>query len=137
MRIWTGYFGIWWGERACIISAAVILAGVCLTQYAQAQDFPSAPDWKVTAYLWTMALDGTVGIGPIEADMDLSFSDLLSDLNIGGAVAIKRDWGRNMMVADLQYYSLSPDKVDTPLGGTVGTGYTIACDSVSGLIHRF
>ncbi len=103
------------------ISAAVILAGVCLTQYAQAQDFPSAPDWKVTAYLWTMALDGTVGIGPIEADMDLSFSDLLSDLNIGGAVAIRRDWGRNMMVADLQYYSLSPDPVTGPLGGSIAT----------------
>ena len=57
----------------------------------------------------------------LDADLDLSFSDLLSDLNIGGALAIRRDWGRNMIVADLQYYSLSPDEVDAPLGGTIGT----------------
>jgi len=97
----------------------LLLAFVGLTQIAQAQDFPAEADWKVTAYLWTMALDGTVGIGPIEADMDLSFSDLLEGLNYGGAVAIRRDWGRNIFVADLHYYSLSPDPVESPLGGTI------------------
>jgi len=103
------------------LSAAILLACVCLTQSLHAQDFSDDPDWKVTAYLWTMALDGTVGIGPIEADMDLSFSDLLEGLNYGGAVAIRRDWGRNIFVADLQYYSLSPDPVETPLGGSIST----------------
>jgi hypothetical protein len=68
-----------------------------------------------------MGLDGTVGIGSIEADIDLSFSDLLSDLNYGGAIAFKRDWGRNIFVANLQYYSLSPDPVETPLGGSIST----------------
>jgi len=90
-----------------------------LAQSAQAQDFSDEPDWKVTAYLWTMSLDGTAGIGPIESDLDLSVSDLFGALNYGGAVALRRDWGRNVFVADLQYYSLSPDPVKTPLGGTV------------------
>jgi len=98
------------------ISTTFILAFTCITQAAQAQDFPSEPNWTITAYLWTQAIDGTVGIGPIEADMDLSFSDLLDALNIGGAVAFRRDWGANVFVADLNYYSLSPDDTTTPLG---------------------
>jgi hypothetical protein len=103
------------------VFATILLASVYLPQLAHAQDFSADPDWKVTAYAWTMALDGTLGIGPIEADIDLSFSDLLDDLNYGGAVAIRRDWGRNLIVADLNYYSLSPDPIETPLGGTIST----------------
>jgi len=103
------------------ILSVIFLACVCLAPLVHAQDFSDEPDWKVTAYLWTMALDGTAGIGPIESDLDLSFSDLLSALNYGGAIALRRDWGRNLFVADLQYYSLSPDPVKTPLGGTVST----------------
>ena len=108
-------------KRFKSVIVTIFLAFLCFPQIAQAQDFSEEPDWKVTAYLWTMGLDGTVGIGPIESDLDLSFSDLLSALNYGGAVAIRRDWGRNMFVADLQYYSLSPDPVETPLGGSVST----------------
>jgi hypothetical protein len=66
------------------ISVTFLLAFACLAQPVQAQDFPPEGDWKVTAYLWAMALDGEVGIGPITADIDLSFSDLLDALNYGG-----------------------------------------------------
>ena len=103
------------------ISTIFLLALACMAQNAQAQDFPAEADWKVTAYLWAMGLDGEVGMGPITADLDLSFSDLVSALNYGGAVAIRRDWGRNVLLADLSYYSLSPDDVTTPLGGSIST----------------
>ena len=103
------------------ISTTFLLGFACMAQSAQAQDFPSEPDWKVSAYLWAMALDGVVEIGPIEADFDLSFSDLLKDLNYGAAVVITREWGRNVLVADLSYYSLSPDDITTPLGGSIST----------------
>lgn len=108
-------------ESVICLSAIFLLAYAGFTQPVQAQDFPSDPDWKITAYLWTMALDGEVGIGPIVADIDLSFSDLLEALNYGGAVAFRRDWGRNVFVADVSYYSLSPDDVTTPLGGSIST----------------
>jgi hypothetical protein len=101
--------------------ATLLLICASLVQPVQAQEFPSEPNWTITAYLWTMSIDGTVGIGPITADIDLSFSDLLSDLNYGGAIAFRRDWGRNVFVADLNYYSLSPDDVTTPLGGKIST----------------
>ena len=105
------------------ISIILLMAFTFLAQPALAQDgeFSSDANWTITAYLWTMGIDGTLGIGPIDADLDLSFSDLLSSLNIGGAVAFRRDWGRNVFVADINYYSLSPDDVTTPLGGKIST----------------
>ena len=103
------------------LATTVLLSSAFMVQTVQAEDFPSEPNWTITAYLWAQAIDGVVGIGPIEADIDLSFSDLLSALNLGGAIAFKRDWGRNVFVADLNYYSLSPDDVVGPLGGRVTT----------------
>ncbi|MFO1036262.1 MAG: hypothetical protein U1E45_05395 [Geminicoccaceae bacterium] len=35
----------------------------------------------VTPYVWAMALNGTVGVGDVHADVDLSFSDILQHLN--------------------------------------------------------
>jgi hypothetical protein len=57
-----------------------------LTSVAAAQEFNPDPDWKITAYLWMTSLDGTLGIGPIVADVDVPFSDLFSNLDFGGAV---------------------------------------------------
>lgn len=103
------------------VALLMTFASLAQTAQAQDQDFPSEANWQITAYLWTMGIDGTLGIGSIEADIDVSFSDLVSAVNIGGAVAFRRDWGRNVFVADLQYYSLSPDDVSTPLGGKITT----------------
>lgn len=93
-----------------------------LASVAVAEEFATEPDWKVSAYLWTAALDGTLGLGPIEADLDLSFSDLLSDLDIGGSLAVRRDMGSHMLVGDLTYLALSPDDVAGPMGSTIGSG---------------
>jgi hypothetical protein len=93
-----------------------------LTSVAAAQEFAPEPDWKISAYLWTAALDGTLGLGPIEADIDLSFSDLLSDLDIGGSLAVRRDMGSHMLVGDLTYLALTPDDQPGPMGSTIGSG---------------
>ncbi len=31
-------------------------------------------------------MDGTIGLGPIEQDIDASFSDIVSNLDVGGSV---------------------------------------------------
>lgn len=103
------------------VCSTLLLTLACVAQTAQAQEFPAEADWKVSLYLWTVGLDGDLGIGPINADLDLSFGDLVDALNYGGGLAFRRDWGSNVFITDLQYYSLSPDKVDTPLGGTIAT----------------
>jgi hypothetical protein len=92
-----------------------------LISVAAAQDFNPDPDWKISVYLWTTSLDGTLGIGPIEADVDVSFSDLLSSLDIGGSLVARRDWGANMLVGDLTYISLSPDDQPGPAGSSISS----------------
>jgi len=88
---------------------------------ARASEFDPDPDWKISAYLWATGLSGEIGIGPIVADVDLSFSDLLSALDIGGSAIARRDWGANMLVGDLSYFALSPDDAPGPLGTTVSS----------------
>jgi len=102
-----------------LLPVLILLSGP--TGVAAAQDFDADPDWKISAYLWTTSLDGNLGIGPIEADIDLSFSDLLSSLDIGGALAARRDWGANMLVGDLTYISLSPDDHPGPAGSSISS----------------
>jgi hypothetical protein len=41
-------------------------------------------DWRITPYLWGINMTGDVSIGPINQDIDVSFSDILSDMEIGG-----------------------------------------------------
>jgi len=93
-----------------------------LTSVATAQDFNPDPDWKTTINLWMTSLDGTLGISLIEADIDVSFSDLVSSLDFGGEVVARRDWGANMLVGDLTYLTLSPDDQPTPGGGSISPG---------------
>jgi len=42
-------------------------------------------DWNfvVAPYIWFSALNGVTGVGRVEADIDASFSDIFSNLNIG------------------------------------------------------
>ena len=105
--------------RNIVFSIFILQLG--LASIAHAQEFDPDPDWKISVYLWTTSLDGTLGIGPIEADIDLSFSDLFSSLDFGGAIVARRDWGANMLVGDLSYLSLSPDDQPGPADSTVSS----------------
>lgn len=107
------------------ITLTALLVGVVFSNTAFAQDFNPDADWKISAYLWAAGLDGTLGIDPIEADVDLSFSDLASALDIGGSLVARRDWGANLVYADLTYLSLSPDDQPTPVG-SISAGLDLA-----------
>ena len=41
----------------------------------------------ITPYVFFSGMDGTVGVGPVTADVNLSFGDLLSNLKLGGMLA--------------------------------------------------
>jgi len=107
-----------------LLPVLILLSGA--TSVAAAQDFDTDPDWKISVYLWATSLDGTLGIGPIEADVDVGFSDLLSSLDFGGALAVRRDWGANMLVGDLTYISLSPDDQPGPAGSSISSSLDLS-----------
>ncbi|MFA6956554.1 MAG: outer membrane beta-barrel protein [Thermoanaerobaculia bacterium] len=68
-----------------ILAALTTLASVS----AMAQDGQS-----VVLYVLGAAIDGTVGIGPVETDTDVSASDIFSNLEMGGMAAYRNDTGR-------------------------------------------
>jgi opacity protein-like surface antigen len=54
-----------------------------------------ASEWKheLAPYLWGTAMDGTAATGPLEAEVDVSFGDILDNLEVGfmGAYRATRD----------------------------------------------
>ncbi len=56
----------------------------------------SGDDWEFmfSPYGWAAGLDGTVGVGSVTADVDLSFSDIVDDLEIGAMGQFEARKGR-------------------------------------------
>jgi len=81
-----------------------------------------AAEWKheFAPYLWGSAMEGTVGVGDVVADAQLSFSDILDNLEFGfmGAYRASRD-----------RYSISVDAIYMGLGATEkGPGGVLKAD---------
>ena len=63
--------------------------------------FRSAP------YLWAQGLDGTMGVLGLDGDVDLSFGDILSDLDFAFMGMFEARHGRLGIMADLNYAETS------------------------------
>ena len=81
------------------------LAIVSSSTWAQSS---SEWDWKITPYLYMANITGDMSIGPIEQDLDVSFSDVLSDLEIGGSVFTEVGKGKHAIHFDYTYLRLRP-----------------------------
>ena len=82
----------------------------------------AASEWQheLAPYVWGSAMEGTVGIGPVSAEAEMSFSDILDDLEFGfmGAYRASRD-----------RYSITVDAIYMGLGVTEkGPGGTLKAD---------
>jgi hypothetical protein len=91
----------------------IVVGFILLPGSAVAQDSDSF-DWKIAPYLWTVGIDGTATIGPVEQDMDISFSDILSDFEIGGSVYAELGKGNHSAHFDYTYIRLKPDPNPLP-----------------------
>jgi hypothetical protein len=98
--------------------AAVLLAGclaIALTATTQAQEVtterPPEDRWTFTVapYLWATALDGEASVGGVDADVDLSFGDILDDLAIGGMLLVDVQRGRFGIAVNGVFARLEPD----------------------------
>jgi opacity protein-like surface antigen len=67
-----------------------------------------ASDWKqeFAPYLWVSSMEGTIGIGDIEAEADLSFSDLLENLELGFMGTYRASRDRYSVLVDAIYMGL-------------------------------
>ena len=92
-----------------LLGSALILAA----PLANAQDY----DWSVTPYLWAAGIDGDVGLGPIETDASVDFSDLVDVLAGAALVHLEAQRDGYGFFGDLVYLSLEPDPETANVGG--------------------
>lgn len=89
----------------------VVLALISTSGWAQESD---SWDWKIAPYLWTVNLDGEITIGEIVQDIDVSFSDILSDFELGGSVFAEVGKGSHAVHIDYTYIRTRPDPTPLP-----------------------
>jgi len=68
----------------------------------------SASEWKqeLAPYLWASSMEGTVGVGDVEAEADLSFGDILDNLEFGFMGSYRASRDRYSIVVDAIYMGL-------------------------------
>jgi len=122
--------------RLAISAICACVAAFSLPQSSRADDGWS---FKVTPYVWMAGLDGKTSTlaGTPTADIDLSFKDILENLDFAGFLSAEARHGDFFFVGDLAYASVSDSaKISSLLvskvkvqsktfTGTLAAGYTL------------
>ena len=87
--------------RKIVISSILVLAA----PLARAQDW----DWAVAPYLWSAGIDGKVGLGPLQTDIDVDFSDLVDVLAGAALIHVEAQRGDIGLFGDLVFLALESD----------------------------
>jgi len=66
-------------------------------------------EFAVAPYMWFVALDGDATVKGIKSDVDIDFSDIWDELNIGGMVAFEAHTSRFGIYGDTVYANLGKD----------------------------
>ncbi|HSD73437.1 MAG TPA: hypothetical protein VLB75_01630 [Steroidobacteraceae bacterium] len=130
------------------LAGVTLAAGLTVGHAAMAQDAaPDAGDWKwdVTLYMLGASMDGTTGVEPLTADIDVGFDDILDNLEFGamGRVRAARDpWSIGL---DVIYMGLGassdrpPSDIDvdqTAIELSVGFRYNDYFESIVGVRYN-
>jgi len=71
-------------------------------------------DWKITPYLWLVNFGGDLSIGPIDQEIDTSFSDIVSNLDFAAQIYGELGKGKHAFHVDYTYLRLKPDPTKLP-----------------------
>jgi hypothetical protein len=94
-------------------SCSFLLCGILLLVVVPAE----AQDWRFSTalYLWGAGMDGEVGSNDRIVEVDQSFGDILSNLELGFMGALRAENETWSVTGDLIYMGLG-QSVDGPLG---------------------
>ena len=92
-----------------LATIATALAGTPADPIPETPASPASPwEFRIQPYGWLTGLDGTSGVGPLTADIDASFSDILEQLEMAAALQFEARNGRWGLIADGFYSKLGP-----------------------------
>ena len=83
--------------------SALALAAVLTAAPAGAEGW----NYDLGIYAYGTGLDGTVGVGPVEGDIDLSFSDIVEDLDFAAFVFFRAETDSWAVMIDTIFVDLS------------------------------
>jgi hypothetical protein len=112
---------MWYSTRSKILAVIIVFFG--LTQTAPAAMAQSGWQHSVDVYILFSEVNGTVGIGPIETEMDVSFSELIENLDGGFLASYRGETDRFAFGADLIWLRLN--KEGTTDSGLLSAGMTM------------
>lgn len=98
--------------RRDLVLAALALLAAAAPAAAQSTDAAETGDrWlvRIAPYLWATALDGNARVKGIEADVDVSFGDILEDLSLAGMLLADFQKGRLGVAVNTVYARLTPE----------------------------
>ena len=119
---------------------ALLISTLFWVQMASAQDYHddegNSDQWRSTlsGYLWALSMDGTAEINGEEQDIDLSFSDLLEDLDFAMSLRFESHKGNVGYFLDGMMVRLKPE-MSAPRGGTISQDVKSFVGEVGGIYH--
>jgi hypothetical protein len=78
-------------------------------------------DWSVTPYLWASGIEGDAGVGPIQADLSVSFGDIVDVLSGAALLHVEAKTETQGYFGDLVYLSTKTDPEAASAGGNAET----------------
>jgi opacity protein-like surface antigen len=120
--------------------SALLISTLLWVQTASAQwnqNYEDNPDqWKsqLSGYLWALSMDGTAEVLGNEIDLDLSFGDLLDDLDFALSLRFESHKGNMGYFLDGMAIRLKPETTG-PMGGTISQEVNSFIGEVGGIYH--
>jgi hypothetical protein len=117
--------------RRRVLAAAILPLIVSVSFWPGTASAQESDGWKfrITPYLWMLSLDGTTAALGNDVEVDLSFSDILDNLNIALSANMELSKGQFFVVFDPMYAQIEADFVgpgDGAVGGTLEVDLVIA-----------
>ena len=119
--------------------SALLISTLLWVQTASAQWSQGYEDnsdqWRsqLSGYLWALSMDGTAGIMGMETDIDISFSDLLEDLDFAMSLRFESHKGNLGYFLDGMAIRLKPET--TIAGVTISQEVKSFIGEVGGIYH--
>jgi predicted porin len=111
--------------RHCmLLMAALFFVGNTNVAFAVGGDSTDG-EWKFSLsplFLWAQGIQGTSGIGPVTAPLDITFKDALSNLEATFTVHFEMKRDRLTLFGEYQYVNLGPE-AEGPMGGELDIGF--------------
>ncbi len=90
-----------------ILALALALPVLDATAASAAEPDHGGWQWTVAPYIWGTGMDGKIGIGPVSVEVEQSFGDIVSHLDLGGMLRVEGEGRRVGVAIDFGYVNLS------------------------------